>query len=76
MKTKIFLILFLVSICGFSQSYKINEFCDEWYILPLLYNNYVSDSTKVEYWENYWYQRSGDTTKLIPDSLVILLDLN
>lgn len=76
MKTKIFLILFFMSIYGYSQFYKINEFCEEWYILPLLYNNYKSDSTKVEYWENYWYFRSSDTTKkLIPDTLVIFLDL-
>jgi hypothetical protein len=75
MKTKIFLILFFISIYGFSQSYKINEFCDEWYILPLLYNNYKSDSTIVKYWENYWYFRSENTNKLIPDTLVISLDL-
>lgn len=75
MQTKIFSILFLMSIYGYSQSYKINEFCEEWYVFPLLYNNYKSDSTWVEHWENYWYYRSSDTTKLIPDTLVISLDL-
>jgi hypothetical protein len=74
MKTKFFLILFFISIYGFSQSYKTTELCKAWYIVPLLYNNYISDSTRVEYWENYWYYRSSDTTKkLIPDTLIIIL---
>ncbi len=50
-------------------------FCRYWHIEPKLYNNYICDTTSVEYWENYWYYRSGNETKLIPDSLVVVLDL-
>jgi len=45
--------------------------CYDWIIYPVLYNNYVSDTTVVEYWENYWYYRTGDNRKLIPDTLII-----
>ena len=49
--------------------------CSNWLISPVLYNNYIHDSTQVYYWENYWYYSSGDSNKLIPDSLQIVLKL-
>ena len=67
----------LAAILLFSiQSIKGQEsFCNYWYVEPLLYNNQISDTTQVEYWENYWYDKSGNDTKLIPDTLQIVLDL-
>lgn len=52
-----------------------NEPCINWYPIPELYNNIVSDTTKVIYWENYWYYRSGDDSKLIPDTLLVRIKL-
>ncbi len=71
-----FVIIILAATVLFSKDIVGQEnFCDHWYIEPLLYNNQINDSNLVEYWENYWYYRSGDDTKLIPDSLQIVLDL-
>ncbi|NLL27455.1 MAG: hypothetical protein GX259_01545 [Bacteroidales bacterium] len=74
--TVITFIIFAFSLILFGQNDSKIEQCKNWRIFPLLYNNTVSDSTLVGYWENYWYYRSGDTTKLIPDTLAIKLCLN
>lgn len=74
--TFIILAFSLSSLILFGQNDSKIEPCKNWRIIPLLYNNIISDSTFVEYWENYWYYRSGDTTKLIPDTLVVKLCLS
>jgi hypothetical protein len=78
MKKTIFVLSIITIIHSYTycQSKKENEPCESWYVEPFLYNELVSDSTIVKYWENYWYYRSGDTTKLIPDTLIIRLSLN
>ncbi len=75
--SSIILALFLLMLFTqcFGQQDVANEQCNNWYILPVLYNNYESDTTMVEYWENYWYYRSGDNTKFIPDTLIVKLNL-
>jgi len=72
-----FLLFFwLIFFSIFSQNLKIEEPCVNWYITPILFNNVISDSTEVTHWENYWYYRSDNDSKLIPDSLQIRLLLS
>lgn len=56
---------------------KVKELpCSKWRIIPVLYNNYISDTTQVDYWENYWYYKSDINPKFIPDTLIIELNLS
>lgn len=73
MKLKIY--LFFVIFCYSNSILGQDSFCGHWQIVPKLYNNYVSPTTGVDYWENYWYYRTGDVSKLIPDSLIIVLEM-
>lgn len=48
--------------------------CKKWFVEPFLFNNHVSDSNLVTYFENYtFHYKEFDTTKLIPDTLKIKL---
>ncbi len=69
------LVLLIIFVQCSGQQNVTEEQCNNWYMLPVLYNNYKSDTTTVKYWENYWYYRTGDSIKLIPDTLKIKLVL-
>lgn len=69
------LVLLMLFVQCSGQQNVTQEQCNNWYMLPVLYNNYKSDTTMVEYWENYWYYRSDDNTKFIPDTLIVVLNL-
>ncbi len=73
----IILSLLLLLVLGqcYGQKDTIAEQCENWYIIPILYNRVSGDTTEIKYWENYWYYRTGDSIKLIPDTLKIKLDL-
>lgn len=66
--------LFLISCKHDKKNDSIDKSCEDWYVKTYLYNNYISDSTQIRYWENYWDTTSGNKNKLIPDSLAIVLD--
>lgn len=53
-----------------SQDVSTTEICKEWNISPTLYNNTISDSTRILYWQNYWYYRDNPS-QFIPDTLLI-----
>jgi hypothetical protein len=68
-------IVIVISLFSLKSIKGQESFCNYWYIEPLLYNNHVSDTTQVDHWENYWHDKSGNESKLIPDTLQIVLDL-
>ncbi len=76
MKTRILILLHFVIISSAISQNKIeSEPCYFWDVMPVFYNNIISDTTIASYWENYWHYWSGDNSKLIPDTLLIKLNL-
>ncbi len=67
------LFVFFSVICPMnskSQDTSTTDICKEWNIIPMLYNNTISDSTQILYWQNYWYYRDNPSL-FIPDTLII-----
>ncbi|MBP5515382.1 MAG: hypothetical protein J6X86_00390 [Bacteroidales bacterium] len=67
-----FLIQTTLCLAQKEESTLFNRFLIE----PHLYNEYVSKSTQVDYWTNYWYTSDQvDTTRRIPNQLLINMHL-
>ena len=72
----IFFLLFLhivyATISCAQENGNIEE-CEKWFIEQDLFNEVVSDSTVITYWENYWYVRNDEKDdKLFPDTLIVM----
>ena len=49
--------------------------CEDWDIVPYLYNDSVSKQSEICLWKNYWYNTDGTTESFFPDTLVVCLHL-
>ncbi len=49
--------------------------CEDWDIVPYLYNDSVNPNTEVCLWKNYWYEPDTSDGPYFPDTLIVYLHL-
>lgn len=73
---RIFLLAIIVlqvsTIYGQSES---SGSCENWDIVPYLYNDSISEQSAVCFWKNYWYERDTTTNLCFPETLIVCLHL-
>ena len=49
--------------------------CEDWDVVPYLYNDSVSKQSEICFWKNYWYGRDDTDKALFPDTLIVCMHL-